>query len=104
MSAEFYSKELQQSLSKQSFGIAGFEVLPPTSSFLCAAKVHLLEGYTILISISPAGYRVDEDSHAHAPSTQVHESAEELLQATSPRYADEWGKQLAAKLEALTRE
>lgn len=54
----FFSSELERALGEQSFGIAGFELLRPTSSLESSAIVTLLEGDVLNISLSSRGYRV----------------------------------------------
>lgn len=60
----FYPSELQRALREQSFGIAGYELLRPTSSLEASAFVTLLEGDVINISLSSRGYQASQLSYS----------------------------------------
>jgi hypothetical protein len=53
----FLSKELQRSLAEQQFGIASYEIVPSSGSLSATARVTLLEGDSLLVSLSPRGYQ-----------------------------------------------
>lgn len=52
----FFSDELQQNLAEQSFGIASYK-LGPSSAYEATARVDLLEGIQVQVSLSSRGYQ-----------------------------------------------
>ena len=71
----FYPDELSRALEEAAFGIHSYDVLPPMAvqdaSQYCqaVARVTLLEGMTIYLRLSIAGYQVRRPSTSFLPST-----------------------------------
>ncbi|KAI0647789.1 hypothetical protein C8Q79DRAFT_924886 [Trametes meyenii] len=100
----FVREELERALTEQSFGISGFE-LTSSSPLKAAARVALLEGDSILISLTSRGFQLHSPSEApmdpdHDADT-VFEAIEQLLQTVSPAYESAKRNALLAKLESL---
>ncbi|EMD40077.1 hypothetical protein CERSUDRAFT_103948 [Gelatoporia subvermispora B] len=105
----FVQSELAHSLQEQSFGIQSFELLESTD-LQSKARVVLLEGLTIIISLTAFGfqYMLGNDGQAdftpaHSPdgTPKTFESLEDLLDFVSQQYGAARRGALLAKLEAL---
>ena len=57
--ADFYRRELTQALSEQSFGITRSEITHFSENG-AEAKITLLEGKTVDVALSSAGYKVGQ--------------------------------------------
>lgn len=55
--AEFYQRELAQALNEQTFGISRSEIIQCNENE-AEANITLLEGNTINVALSSAGYKV----------------------------------------------
>ncbi|KAG2364440.1 hypothetical protein BDR07DRAFT_1401745 [Suillus spraguei] len=94
MSPSFYHTELSKALSEQAFGLARFDVYGGSSPHEATASVTLLEGRTILITLTARGYQLDEN--------QIFESIEGLLQAVSTAYEGKRREALFSRLRSLS--
>ncbi|EJF57081.1 hypothetical protein DICSQDRAFT_70216 [Dichomitus squalens LYAD-421 SS1] len=92
----FAHDELERALKEQSFGITSFEIVS-TTPLKAAASVVLLEGPTVLVSLSNRGFQVHPDLDAEA----VFETIEQLLQSVSPQYDAARRSALITKLESI---
>ena len=115
----FISSELEKALEEQSFGITGFELLRSPSSLQSFARVTLLEGDVVNISLSARGYQVwfffffsfrhhmnndllvqlTKSGASSAQTGEVFEAIESLLQFVSPLYERMRRENLFAQLE-----
>ncbi|KAG2354524.1 hypothetical protein BDR07DRAFT_1429214 [Suillus spraguei] len=86
--------ELSKALSEQAFGLARFDVYGGSSPHEATASVTLLEGRTILITLTARGYQLDEN--------QIFESIEGLLQAVSTAYEGKRREALFSRLRSLS--
>ncbi|KAH9997770.1 hypothetical protein BJV74DRAFT_768294 [Russula compacta] len=91
--AEFYRRELAQALNEQAFGISHSEVTRFTENE-AEAIVTLLEGKTINVVLSYAGYKVWGQE-------RFYETLDDLLSSTSPIYAAKRVETLMARLQGL---
>ncbi|KAI0669263.1 hypothetical protein C8Q78DRAFT_1042559 [Trametes maxima] len=100
----FVREELERALAEQSFGISGFEVTS-SSPLKAAARVDLLEGDSVLISLTSRGFQLHSPSEAPMDpdhdSEAVFETIEQLLQTVSPAYESAKRNALLARLESL---
>jgi len=95
----FDSDELEKALEEQSFGITGFELLRSPSSLQSFARVTLLEGDVVNISLSARGYQLTKSGASSAQTGEVFEAIESLLQFVSPLYERMRRENLFAQLE-----
>lgn len=119
--SSFFSSELKRALSEQIFGISGYK-LGTSSSYEANAKVDLLEGAQMLISLSYRGFQVSQMgaftyysalinykvTSASGPPEKltpinphlnsVFETIEALLERCSPEYASKRAELLYSKL------
>jgi len=79
----FPETELPRALSEQSFGIVSYEVTV-VSQLEATARVVLLEGNAITISLTTKGYELVHDSGE--PGDATFETLDDLLQTTSGMY------------------
>ncbi|KAI0074116.1 hypothetical protein K474DRAFT_1626401 [Panus rudis PR-1116 ss-1] len=98
----FTASELERSLSEQSFGITSYEIIS-TSKAEAEARVVLLEGETITISLTCGGYRMKESSD-DKEAGGIYETLESLLSSVSKMYGEARQKTLMEKLFALSTE
>ncbi|KAH9889974.1 hypothetical protein C8Q73DRAFT_793331 [Cubamyces lactineus] len=102
--SSFVREELERALAEQSSGIASFELIS-SSPLKAAAKVDLLEGEPIIVSLTSRGFQVHSPSEAPRDpdhdSETVFETIEQLLQTVSPQYEVSRRTILLAKLESL---
>ena len=117
----FVKEELSRALNEQSFGITSHEIISSTP-LKAAARVVLLEGDTILLSLSSRGFQVrtlgfcsirpyERSSQLHSLNESptdpdldaelVFETLEQLLQSVSLQYDAARRSALIAKLDAL---
>ncbi|OCH88685.1 hypothetical protein OBBRIDRAFT_733960 [Obba rivulosa] len=99
----FVKSELAHTLQEQSFGLQRFELLESTD-LESKARVVLLEGMTIIISLTSAGFQyMAKFQPVKSPNgvPKTFESSEELLGFVSQQYASARRDALLAKLEAL---
>ena len=105
------SSELHRALDEQSFGIATYTIAPSASALQAIASVTLLEGQTILITLSARGYRVRRRASltecqslflCQVGNYATYESLDALLQAFSPMYARSRQELLVRRLEELS--
>ncbi|KAF8645188.1 hypothetical protein AX16_008015 [Volvariella volvacea WC 439] len=100
----FYAQELQRALSESSWGIKSFAVTA-SSPLQATAVVTLLEGYTVTITLSIAGYSVDPSNNPGAGQCSPDvpfESIEPLLQRLSSMYERQRQALLFQRLEKLS--
>ncbi|KAF9808959.1 hypothetical protein IEO21_07681 [Rhodonia placenta] len=104
----FPTAELTSAIGEQCFGIAGFTIVSSTVHE-ASARVALLEGNTVIISLSSHGYTAgmgprQERREVPAEITlgRSYESIEDILTVLSSRYADARRDRLFAKLQALS--
>jgi len=95
--ATFPESELDQALSEQSFGITSYEI-QSVSQLEAEARVVLLEGDSIRITLTSRGYEVVSDSIG---SSDVFETIENLLHNRSQMYQEAKHKVLMDKLSLL---
>ncbi|KAH9982776.1 hypothetical protein BGW80DRAFT_45331 [Lactifluus volemus] len=93
---DFYRHELARALNEQSFGVSRSEITNFTENG-AEATITLLEGQTINVVLSSAGYQV---------STQGghYETLDDLLAVTSPVYTTKRMETLMARLEGLVHQ
>ncbi|KAF9811780.1 hypothetical protein IEO21_06436 [Rhodonia placenta] len=105
---DFPTAELTNALEEQCFGIVNFTIVSSTvhEAF---ARVALLEGNTVIISLSPRGYTAGigpGQEPREMPTESIlelsYESIEDILTVLSSRYADARRDRLFAKLQALS--
>ncbi|KAI0357468.1 hypothetical protein OH77DRAFT_1422327, partial [Trametes cingulata] len=100
----FVREELERALAEQSFGISSFELMS-SSPLKAAARVVLLEGNPVVISLTSRGFQLQSPSEAPMDpdhdSETVFETIEQLLQTVSPRYESARRGALLSKLESL---
>jgi len=89
--ADFYRRELAQALNEQSFGITRSEITR-FSENEAEATITLLEGRTVDVVLSPAGYKVEE---------RYYETLDDLLSFSSPSYAAKRVEALMERLQGL---
>ncbi|OSX59950.1 hypothetical protein POSPLADRAFT_1149176 [Postia placenta MAD-698-R-SB12] len=89
----FPTVELTSALGEQCFGIVNFTIVSSTVHE-ASARVALLEGNTVIISLSSRGYRITLG--------RSYESIEDILTVLSSRYGDVRRDRLFAKLQALS--
>ncbi|KAI0771207.1 GSKIP domain-containing protein [Trametes elegans] len=101
----FVREELERALAEQSFGIVSFEITS-SSSMKATARVVLLEGEPVLVSLTSRGFQLNSPSEApmdpDLDSETVYETLEQLLQTVSPQYESARRNALLAKLESLS--
>ncbi|KAH9949871.1 hypothetical protein B0H21DRAFT_819799 [Amylocystis lapponica] len=97
----FVRSEVTAALSEQAFGIASAE-LTSSTDLVASARVVLLEGTIITISLSVRGYQLGESGEGSADTDTLFESIEVLLASVSPLYVDARRNALLVKLHALT--
>jgi len=91
--AEFYRRELTQALNEQTFGISCSEIICSTESE-AQATVTLLEGNTIDVVLSSAGYKMSDHE-------TFYETLDDLLSSMSPAHAAKRVEMLVGKLQGL---
>ena len=117
----FVKEELSRALNEQSFGITSYEIVSSTP-LKAAARIVLLEGDTILVSLSSRGFQVrqinfcstclyERDPQLHSLNESptdpnldaelVFETLQQLLQSISLQYDAARRSALIAKLDAL---
>ncbi|KAI8978765.1 GSKIP domain-containing protein [Trametes punicea] len=100
----FTREELERALSENSYGISSFDITS-SSPLKATARVVLLEGEPILISLSSRGFQLHSPSEAPMDpdhdSETVFETIEQLLQTVSPQYESARRNTLLAKLQSL---
>ncbi|CAL1712703.1 unnamed protein product [Somion occarium] len=104
--SDFTQVELEQALSEQSFGITSYKITSSTD-LQASARVVLLEGNTITISLTSRGYEVIDSSSAEPESNQagnIFEDVEHLLQSVSNQYSNARQKALMERLTLLSAE
>ncbi|KAF9808948.1 hypothetical protein IEO21_07670 [Rhodonia placenta] len=104
----FPTVELTSALGEQCFGIVDFTIVSSTVHE-ASARVALLEGNTVIISLSSRGYRavLGPGLETREVPTEItlelsYESIEDILTVLSSRYGDVRRDRLFAKLEALS--
>ncbi|TBU23198.1 hypothetical protein BD309DRAFT_951956 [Dichomitus squalens] len=100
----FAHDELERALKEQSFGITSFEIVS-TTPLKAAASVVLLEGPTVLVSLSNRGFQLysptDPPTDPDLDAEAVFETIEQLLQSVSPQYDAARRSALITKLESI---
>ncbi len=117
----FVIEELSRALDEQSFGITSHEIVS-SSPLKAVARIVLLEGDTILVSLSSRGFQVRPlefgSTYPYKRSPQLHslnesptdpdldaelvfETLDQLLQSVSLQYDAARRSALIAKLDAL---
>ncbi|KAI0923144.1 hypothetical protein AcV7_005733 [Taiwanofungus camphoratus] len=104
--SSFPSTELSTALAEQSFGLTNF-TLTRISSLSATARITLLEGTALTISLSAMGYKIDHQEGTAIQAeclgeAKTFESLEGLLTAVSPRYEQARKDALFAKLQSLS--
>lgn len=89
--ADFYRRELALALSEQSFGITRSEITH-FSENEAEATITLLEGKTVDVALSSAGYKVEE---------RYYETLDDLLSSISSSYASKRVEALMERLQGL---
>jgi len=89
--ADFYGRELAQALGEQSFGIVRSEITH-VSETEAKATITLLEGQIVDVTLSSAGYKVEE---------RYYETLDDLLSFISPSYAKKRVEVLMERLQEL---
>ncbi|KAI0632401.1 GSKIP domain-containing protein [Trametes polyzona] len=101
----FMREELERALAEQSFGISSYETTS-SSPLKATARVVLLEGEVVLISLTSRGFQLHSPSEAPMDpdhdSETVFETIEQLLQTVSPQYESKKRSALMEKLESLS--
>ena len=75
----FPTGELERALSEQSFGIASYEITE-RSALEATARVVLLEGEVVSISLTSRGYTVSRESYDHFQRNTEYDCSPPLLQ------------------------
>ncbi|KAM5538716.1 hypothetical protein V8D89_007745 [Ganoderma adspersum] len=100
----FVKEELSRALSEQSFGITSHEIISSTP-LKAVARVVLLEGDTVLLSLSSRGFQLhslnESPTDPDLDAELVFETLEQLLQSVSLQYDAARRSALIAKLNAL---
>ncbi len=120
--SSFMLEELERALAEQSFAISSFETTS-SSPLKATARVVLLEGEVVLVSLTSRGYQVCDNGLAsgmlrthsvqlHSPSEApmdpdhdteiIFETIEQLLQTVSPQFESAQSSALMEKLELLS--
>ncbi|KAI0953587.1 hypothetical protein AcW1_007764 [Taiwanofungus camphoratus] len=99
--SSFPSTELSTALAEQSFGLTNF-TLTRISSLSATARITLLEGTALTISLSAMGYKGTAIQAECLGEAKTFESLEGLLTAVSPRYEQARKDALFAKLQSLS--
>ncbi|KAL0961321.1 hypothetical protein HGRIS_006279 [Hohenbuehelia grisea] len=104
--SSFFGTELQRALREQAFGITSFELVD-AGPLQAGAKVTLLEGSAVTVTLTGRGYHWDAHQSqrpsvsASSSSGQVYEGIEDLLTAISPLYQQRFQETLFSKLAKL---
>ncbi|KAL1950406.1 hypothetical protein VTO73DRAFT_5530 [Trametes versicolor] len=103
--SSFMREELERALAEQSFAISSFEAMS-SSPLKATARVVLLEGDAVVVSLTSRGYQLHSPSEApmdpdHDAET-IFETIEQLLQTVSPGFESAQRSALMAKLESLS--
>ncbi|KAK7690366.1 hypothetical protein QCA50_007023 [Cerrena zonata] len=103
--SNFTHSELERALSEQSFGITSYEIIS-SSELEASARVVLLEGSVIVVSLTSRGYQIvpsskTDEIEAGLPD-DVFEEVDILLQAISERYRQARQMALMEKLALLS--
>lgn len=117
MSTSFFGQELQRALKEQGLAVQNYKILN-ASPLQASARVKLLEGHSINITLTQQGYNVgilqllspspslyflyfsQIDCKANEGTIQIFETVEDLFRSTSPLYAQ---RRSDALFEALKR-
>ncbi|KAI0826787.1 hypothetical protein BC628DRAFT_1418857 [Trametes gibbosa] len=103
--SSFMREELERALTEQSFGISSFEI-SSSSPLKTTARVVLLEGDAIVLSLTSRGFQLHSPSEApmdpEHDSEIIFETIEPLLQSVSPLYESRQRSVLLQKLESLS--
>ncbi|EJD41235.1 hypothetical protein AURDEDRAFT_115509 [Auricularia subglabra TFB-10046 SS5] len=91
----FYSAELARSLKEQQSRVRSTAPIASTNQEATAA-IHLLEGTSIVVRLTAAGYEV-----VGRPQTRHYETLDDLLLAESSQYAHRGMELLFSKLEHI---
>ncbi|CCM04123.1 uncharacterized protein FIBRA_06284 [Fibroporia radiculosa] len=102
----FPAQELTDALKEHSFGLHGFELMSK-DPYEAVSRVDLLEGSSVMISLSARGYKLESGSEERSNSASMdmhtlYESVEYVLMSVSPLYVAARQSILFAKLEALS--
>ncbi|KAI9454829.1 hypothetical protein F5148DRAFT_1227913 [Russula earlei] len=92
---EFYRRELTRALNEQRFGISSGSEVTRFTENEAEAKLTLLEGETIHVVLSSAGYKV-------STQVRIYETLDDLLASTSPAYAAQRFSILVSRLQELS--
>ncbi|KAI0373710.1 hypothetical protein BV20DRAFT_1049653 [Pilatotrama ljubarskyi] len=102
--AAFAREELARALAEQSFGISSYELVS-SSPLKAAARVVLLEGDAIVVSLTSRGFQLHSPTEAPMDpdhdSERVFETIEQLLETVSPQYESARRSALLSRLESL---
>ncbi|KAI9059275.1 hypothetical protein FKP32DRAFT_1596635 [Trametes sanguinea] len=105
--SSFTREELERALAENSYGISSFEIMS-SSPLKATARVVLLEGEPVIVSLSSRGYQLHSPSEAPMDpdhdSETVFETIEQLLQTVSQQYESAKRNALFTKLESLASE
>ena len=112
----FAHTELERALKEQSYGLKSFEILKKTH-LESTARVTILEGDVVIISLTPRGYLVKRntipvlhlDTHlllqflkeTSEEEGLTYESIEEALQVVSPLYLQAKQRLLVERLSSI---
>jgi len=91
--ADFYRRELERALNEQSFGITHSEITH-FSENEAEATITLLEGQTVDVALSSAGYKVTVEE-------RYYETLDDLLSFISSSYASKRVEGLMERLQGL---
>ncbi|EIW59379.1 uncharacterized protein TRAVEDRAFT_122660 [Trametes versicolor FP-101664 SS1] len=98
--SSFMREELERALAEHSFAISSFEAMS-SSPLKATARVVLLEGDAVVVSLTSRGYQVPPMDPDHDAET-IFETIEQLLQTVSPGFESAQRSALMAKLESLS--
>ncbi|KAH9050546.1 hypothetical protein EDB84DRAFT_1259436 [Lactarius hengduanensis] len=96
---EFYRRELARALDEQSFGVTHSEITH-FSKNEAEATITLLEGQTVNVALSSAGYKVREIL-SNDTEEIYYETLDNLLSFISPSYATKRVEALMERLQGL---
>ncbi|OJT08154.1 hypothetical protein TRAPUB_950 [Trametes pubescens] len=103
--SSFMREELERALAEQSFAISSFETTS-SSPLKATARVVLLEGEVVLVSLTSRGYQLHSPSEAPMDPDHdteiIFETIEQLLQTVSPQFESAQRSALMEKLELLS--
>ncbi|KAF9454696.1 hypothetical protein P691DRAFT_804042 [Macrolepiota fuliginosa MF-IS2] len=97
MATSFYGQELHRALKEQGAAIHGFKLVN-VGTLQAVARVRLLEGHSIDVTLTQQGYKVE--CKVNEGVAQIFETIEDLFHSTSPLYTQ---KRSEALFEALKR-